>query len=190
MSATQKPVFIVDIFEGIVQAVSTKLINYLQTIDPAIEAVNYLHGHPKEIIETLMQRDKSDTFQFKKYPLVALFQDFPENHNQQIGIDNEASLHLVIVQSTRPDYKADERYTKNFKPILYPIYMELLQQISFSKAILNYGVGDLPHTKIDRLYWGKEGIYGSEANVFNDFLDCIELRDLKLKINMKFCSQN
>jgi len=181
------PVYVVELIEDVVTKVSTALLAQLQVIDPAITAVHYQHGHPKEIIETLMQKDKSETYQFRKYPLIALFQDFPEAHNLQIGIDNEATLHLVIVNSTRPDYKAGERYVKNFKPILYPIYLEFLKQISLSGKFLNYGIHTLVHTKIDRLYWGREGLYGSEGNVFNDWLDCMEIRDLKLKINLINC---
>lgn len=182
-----KPIYIVDEVGAIVGLVSTNLLAYLQSIDPKIEAVHYQHGHPKEIIETLAQKDKSSTMQFSKYPLVALFQDFPERHTGEIGFDSEVSLHIVIVQSTLATYKADERYSKNFKPILYPIYYELLKQFNFSKRFSTYGVSTIPHTKIDRLYWGKEGLYGSEGNIFNDRLDCIEIRDLRLKVNQKNC---
>jgi hypothetical protein len=182
-----KPVYIVDKFGEVVTAVSAALTPSLVAYDSLITGVHYLHGHPTEIIETLTQKDKSDTFKFTKYPLVALFQDFPEAHNQQIGIDNEATLHIIIAYSSRPTYKAEERYTLKFKPVIYPIYLELLKQITLNKAFLNYGIQNLGHTKIDRLYWGREGLYGNTGNVFNDFLDCIEIRDLKLKINLKNC---
>lgn len=182
-----KPVYIVDIFGSVVEAVSAALLPTLQAYDPGITAVNYLHGHPVEIIETLTQRDKSDVFMFKKYPLVALFQDFPEAHNSALGIDNEPTLHIIIAYSSKPEYKSDERYTFKFKPVLYPIYLELMKQLTLHKSFLNYGVQTIPHIKIDRLYWGKEGLYGNTGNVFNDFLDCIEIRDLKLRVNLKNC---
>lgn len=182
-----KPVYIVDIFGSVVEAVSTALTPTLKEYDSAITGVHYLHGHPVEIIETLTQRDKSTKFQFDKYPLVALFQDFPENHNGQLGIDNEATLHIVIAYSSLATYKSPERYAKKFKPVLYPIYLELLKQIVLSSKFLNYGIQTLQHTKIDRLFWGKEGLYGNTGNTFNDMLDCIEIRDLKLKVNLKNC---
>lgn len=182
-----KPVYIVDIFGSVVEAVSAAMLPTLQAYDSAITGVHYLHGHPVEIIETLTQRDKSDTWRYKKYPLVALFQDFPESHNGQIGIDNEATLHIVIAYSSIATYKSPERYAKKFKPVLYPIYLELMNQIVLSAKFLNYGVSTIPHIKIDRLFWGKEGLYGNTGNVFNDMLDCIEIRDLKLKVNLKNC---
>lgn len=182
----REPYIVVDIFRDIVANVSAKLLTQLQAHDPKIEAVNYLHGHPIEIIETLGQKDKSATLRFQKYPLVALFQDFSEDHGT-IGLDSTVSLNIIIARATKPAYKADERYTENFKPVLYPIYQELLQQIVYSKAFLKYGATTLPHTKIDRLYWGREGLYKNDGNVFNDFLDCIEIKNLQLKLNLKNC---
>ena len=152
---------VVESFAPIVTAVETKLLTSLQAYDNTITGVHYLYGHPIEIIQRLKQRDESDEFTFKKYPLVALFQDFPEDHTGQIGIPAEISLHLIIARGTDPKYVAEERYAKNFKPVLYPIYEELLKQITLSKTFMNYGVSTLQHTKIDRLYWGKEGLYGN-----------------------------
>jgi len=181
------PFVVVDVFGGIVSKVSEILLPTLREFDDKIEAVNYLYGHPIEIIETLGQRDKSSTFQFKKYPLVALFQDFPERHGNVIGLDSTVTLNIIIARATLATYKADERYTNNFKPVLYPIYQELLQQISLSKTFLNYGANSLGHTKYDRLYWGRDGLYKNDRNVFNDFLDCIEIKGLQLKLNLKNC---
>lgn len=183
---TLKPVFIVDEIGDVVTKVSAALLTQLQILDDKIEAVNYLYGHPLEIIETLKQRDEADNFRFKKYPLIALFQDFPERKGY-IGIDSETTLHLIIARATEPTYKADERYTFNFKPFLYLIYLEFLKQLNFSKAFTHYGAEQIEHTKYDRLYWGREGLYKNEGNIFNDWLDCIEIRDLRLKVNLKIC---
>lgn len=178
------PRYIVDEFADIASKVSTKLLATLQTFDANITGVHYLHGHPIEIIETLAERDKSGTFRFKKYPLIALFQDFPEEMGQ-IGYNGEARLHLIIARATQATYKAPDRYTKNFKPVLYPVYLELMKQIHYSKAFQTISETQIRHTKIDRLYWGKEGLYANEGNVFNDKIDCIEIKDLRLLTNTK-----
>ncbi len=178
------PVYVVDEIGTVINAVSAQLLAELKAYDSRIEAVNYLYGHPLEIIETLKQRDESDGFRFKKYPLVALFQDFPEQHGE-IGIDSEVTLHLVIARATQPDYKASERYTENFKPVLYPIYFEFLRQLTLSGRFMTYGTSRISHTKIDRVFWGRA--FEGDANPFNDWLDCIEIKDLKLKINLKNC---
>lgn len=180
-------IYIVDLFDEIVSKVSAILTPSLQALDSNITGVHYDYGHPKEIIESLMQKDKSNTFMFQKYPLVALFQDFPERITNTVGAPNEVTLHLIIANSTKQTFKSNERYSRNFKPFLYPIYNELMKQISNSKHILNYGADNIQHTKIDRLFWGKEGLYGNEGNIFNDFLDIIEIRDLKFKTYLKNC---
>lgn len=182
-----KPVYIVDVMSDIVERVSTNLTVQLQAFDSNISGVHYLHGHPLEVIETLGQRSKSKTFKFQKYPLVALFQDFPEQVNTEPGYMAEVTLHMVIARLTKNDYKADQRYENNFKPVLYPIYYDLMAEINKSRAFTTYGQYNIPHTKWDRLYWGREGLYGKDGNIFNDWIDCIEIKNLKLKANLKLC---
>lgn len=180
---------IVDVVGLIVDKVSQRLTSQLQEIDALITGVHYQHGHPLEIIETMNQFDKSDTFVYEKYPLVALFQDFEED-KATIGTAGEVRLNLIIARATLADYKAAERYTQNFKPILYPIYQALLEEIGGSFAGKYFSVKDttqISHTKIDRLYWGRNGLYKNEKNVFNDKIDAIEIKDLVLSVNSKFC---
>ena len=181
------PVYVVDEIKSVVEKVSAELLPTLQAYDENITGVHYLHGHPLEVIETLGQRDKSDSLVFKKYPLIALFQDFPEAMTGTTGIPHEPRLHMIIAGATRQDYKAPERYEKNFKPVLYPIYSEFLHQLSLHPAFISQSAWKIPHTKTDRLYWGREGLWGNEGNIFNDWIDCIEIRDLRLKVKTKLC---
>lgn len=182
-----RPVYIVDELKAIAAKVSAIMTPELQAYDSMITGVHYLHGHPAEIIETLGQRDKSKTMVYDKYPLIALFQDFPERVAEDVGIMSEITLHLIIARATRPDYKAAERYQYNFKPVLYPVYYELLKQLHLSKAFITKAPTMIRHIKIDRLYWGREGLWKNQGNIFNDWIDCIEIRDLKLKVNQKLC---
>lgn len=181
------PVYIVDEFREIVEKVSQRLTPTLQEFDHNITGVHYLHGHPLEIIETLGQRDKSKTMLFDKYPLVAVFQDFPERVAEEPGTISEVTLHLIVARATSPSYKATERYEHNFKPVLYPVYYELLKEIHLSRAFRTMSPTLIRHTKIDRLYWGREGLGKNQGNIFNDWIDCIEIKDLKLKVNLKLC---
>lgn len=173
---------IVDYIGQICEKVSAKLTPEFYAIDSGITGVHYIHGHPKEIIETLAQRDKSETFMFHKYPLISLFQDFPEKVINDYSV--EVSLNIVICKSTLPEYKAKERYEKNFYPFLYPIYSELINQIKRHPNTTKY-FSD--YTKIDRLFWGRSGLYGNTANKFNDHLDALELVNLKIQINTLIC---
>lgn len=172
---------VVEMIGEVVDKVSSRLTPQFKQLDKHIEGVQYLHGHPKEIIETLMQRDKSESYRFRKYPLICLFQDFPE---RDLGVFLEASLNVIICKGTVATYKADERYEHNFKPFLYPIYKTFLQELVSHKDFELYYPKDL--TKIDRLFWGKIGVGGNERNIFNDKLDAIELL-FKIKVKKERC---
>ena len=182
-----KAFIIVDEFKDIVEKVSAKLTPAFKALDANITNVHYDHGHPSEIIETLKQKDDTVKFRFDKYPLIALFQDFPEAVKPVTGIRAEVTLNLIIARPTLPEYKAAERYEMNFRPYLYPAYFELLEQIHKSKAFMTKGPDLIEHVKIDRLYWGREGLFRNQGNIFNDWLDCIEIKNLKLKVNTKLC---
>lgn len=179
-------IFLVDLVREVVERVSVKLTPQLTLVDNLITGVHYQHGHPKEIIENIAELGKGTTTKTSRFPTIALFQDFPE---QMLGSGYYAdvNLHLIIARATDPNYKADKRYNVNFKPILYPVYQEFINQLKLSRYFDIPASGNFQHTKIDRLYWGREGLYGNEKNVFNDYIDCIEIRDLKLKVKQKRC---
>lgn len=178
---------IVELFGEIVSKVSNRLTDDLKTKDPDITGVHYDHGHILEIINTVTQKDASQKYKFDKYPLVALLQDFPERTTSNSAEYVEATLNVLIVKSTMQEYKARKRYEFNFNPFLYPIYRELLWQISKSGFILNYAPNRISHTKIDRVFWGAQGRYGNTASIGNDFLDAIEIQNLNLKFIREKC---
>jgi len=181
-----KPIVLVDLFRTITKSVSEKLTAQLKLVDPLIDGVHYKHGHPLEILEILDELAKGITTKTSRYPLIGLFQDIPESIDVQEGFYGDVSFHLIIARPTDPNYRAAKRYEVNFKPILYPIYTALLEEIRLSKFFFLVD-NKIPHTKIDRLYWGREGLYGNEGNVFNDRIDCIEIRDLKLRVKTQNC---
>jgi hypothetical protein len=183
----EQPIYIVNLMRSIVSKVSANLTAQLQTVNPKFTGVHYLHGHPLEIVETLAQMDSSKTLVFDKYPMVALFQDFKEPTGAGPGLYGTVKLNLVIACDTERNYTADERYCKTFEPILYPIYGELVRQIWKSGYFMLYSTVLIKSDKIDRVYWGKQGLYGSDANIFNDNLDAIELNNLTLTVYNQYC---
>ncbi len=136
--------------------------------------VFYEHGHPREIVNTLSKKSRG-VAQYEKFPLIALFQDIDE---VKTSVTTEASLNIIIANSTRPEYKASDRYINNFEPVLYPLLMQFEAAIRASKLVTYV---DTEYDKIDRLYWGKNGLYGNEGNIFNDYIDAIEINNLKLR---------
>lgn len=183
-----QPVFIQDVLEPIVAEVSTKLLTKLQLFDPNITAVHYDYGHPLEIIETLSEKSGSD-FTYQKYPLVALFLDADLQRGREIGKYGKFKLHMAIIRGTDPIYKAKERDDFNFKPVLMPIYLEFIKQLKASREFSILDESMIPHDPINRYYWGKQGLYGNEGNIFNDHVDCIEIKNLELNLNINYCPQ-
>lgn len=172
----------IDTISECVDRVSQRLTPSFKLLDDKIEGVFFEHGHPIEIVETLKQKDSNLKFMFKKYPLICLFQDFPEEIKNDYTVTSD--IHLILCNSTKPDYKASERYENNFKPFLYPMYNELIHQFNRHGNIIGYHP---QYTKIDRLFWGKERIYGNEANIFEDYLDAIEIVKFRININTINC---
>jgi hypothetical protein len=178
---------IVDEISAVVAKVSAAKTSELQIFDAGITGVHYEHGHPIEIVETLTQLSQAPESRFSRYPIICLFQDFPETVSEAPGIDREISLHIVIARATISTLKASQRYDQNFRPILYPVYYEFLKQLAKSPAFTVKSADQIRHVKTDRLYWGREGLFKNDGNIFNDWIDCIELKDLKLKVNFKLC---
>ncbi len=178
------PLYVVEELKAITVKVSAKVLTQLQLKDSNITGVHFFNGHPKEIIETLGQLDQEPPFLYQRFPAICLFQDFKEPSGKIIGIRANPKIQVAIINQTLNDYKAWQRYQENFIPILYPIYNELIKQIKLNGHIQGRLV---PHTKIDRLYWGRQGIGGGLENKFNDYLDAIELQDLDLRFYEPGC---
>ncbi len=176
------PIPVVQMMGNIVTAVQAAILTQLQGANSDIVAINYLFGHPLELIATLQEKQKSPTSKMNIYPLVMLFTDIPEHWGNPGGYYADVTLQMVIAYSSKPDLKAADRLTKNFLPILLPIYQELMKQIVASGYFVTQNQKGLKHIKLDRYYWGKTGLYGNTANQFNDFLDAIEIKDLQLKL--------
>lgn len=152
-----------------------------------IQTIDYQYGHKRELIETLLQKDKSDEERELKYPLIYLVQDFPEDRNKIPGIYAEVSLNIIIAHHTVNTHKITERYSKVFKPVLYPIYDQFIKQLCKHKQIHDVSELTLKHRKTDRSYWGRNAVGGNDQNKLNDYVDAIEIDNLILKINYNNC---
>lgn len=181
------PIYIQDVMRVVVELVSTKILTKLQAIDEAITAVHFQYGTGKEIIETLEQLTLTNCMD--KYPLVCLFLDVDEEMNQQVGIySNMPRLRIAICTGTSPTYKAATRDEKTFKPILTPIYLEMLKQMEYI-GFFQYPNGGFPHQHKRNYFWGREGVYGKEATKFNDMLDAIEITFTNIKLLTTDCEE-
>lgn len=155
-------------------------------LNNAVDEITYLHGHPLEIIQTLGERDASGSQQlvFKKYPLIAMFQDIAES---PVAGGVEATLQIIIATSTKPELKAEQRYTTTFQPILLPLYDLFINELNKHKKVISFYHADCQ--KYDRVFWGTVAniMEGTQVRMFNDYLDAVELQNLKLSFYNNNC---
>lgn len=166
----------VEILGDIVALVSTNLTPKLSEYDNTITGVNYLYGPPKEIIKTLQEWNGTSKAN-AKYPIVALFQPFEETKGDRADLDGVDKVRIIIGRQSQPDWLTNKRYEVNFVPVLYPIYTELIKQLCLNTTTVTQ-INKIHHVKIDWPYWDD----GKDSNPFNDWLDVIEIKDLKLNI--------
>ena len=182
---TAKPVYVQDIIGEIVCRVNDVLIDKLRSYDPTIDAINYQYGEYKEVFGTLVEQGKIDGGA-RKYPLVWLWMPIVLSHGDTLGIEEVSPLRIIIARWGNNTDKTDERYCNNFKPVLYPIYLELMNQLYLDPRIISDGSGRIPHRQTDWPYWGGESP-SEEANPLSDYVDAIELKDLKINLLLKNC---
>ena len=192
---TISPVYIDDIIEEVVQATSDEVLTTIQANETAalgksslIQQIRFSKSSFDELIETLFQADKSGDERFKKYPLVHLVQDISIERGGDIGFYGTTNLTIVFIHQTQQNFKTDERDENVFKPVLWPIYYEFMEQLKRSAWITNpwQNTGEFRHRVIKRAFWGNRQLKASE-NILNDYVDAIEVQNLQLKINYSNC---
>jgi hypothetical protein len=152
----------------------------------------YLFGHRLEINNRLLKQSQDPAKKEQRYPLIALFLDIEQSVTGNII---NYKLNIMIVTKTNPNDTTEARYDdmKPFKMVLYPLYYSFIQSLSDSGLFMWPTVADMPkHSKIDRPFWGKAvtdelGIKKTEANVFNDYLDAIQIKNLEINQKLKTC---
>lgn len=168
-------IYIVEELEAIVAKVNTALTAANFDTRP----VYYMYGHPKEIANRLQELSNSPTEGHKKFPLIILFTDITIDRSL-IGFYGSVSLRMLIANFTLAEYTSIQRTEINFKPILHPIKKELINQIDRHSQFTYED--ELIYKETDMYYYGSQI---NDKNIFNDRIDAIELRDIKLNIKNK-----
>jgi hypothetical protein len=188
-----KPIYIVDVIAEVVADAAESVLSDLQANEIAlfgrttIETVNYQKGHKIELIETLREMSSTRTQEPRRYPCIYLVQDFREDMNPRTGIYCDVSLSLIIMHHTDMNRKVDDRYTKVFVPVLYPLYGAFMQALAKHPLIQQSQSDKIEHNKTDRVYWGRQAVGGNNALALTDYLDAIEISNLNLSFYFKTC---
>ena len=179
-------------FAEVVTRANAKCIAEIQANDSLvngaaslIEELHYEYGHLWEIIATLQTMTETTEDKFKRFPLVWLVEDIQQTTGTQ-GQYDIARCTVIIAMSTDYSYKSSQREHYTFEPILRPVYKALMQAMADSPFFDVSDAEYIPHTYIERKFWGRENLTdgsNNTANTLNDFVDAIELRNVELIIN-------
>ncbi|CAL7961481.1 hypothetical protein GAMM_230005 [Gammaproteobacteria bacterium] len=161
---------LVEVFADIVTTIKANL---------NLAVLNYQFGYLDELNETLKQYSENATDAAKKYPLFWLVQPFTVNKIDSAGgaFYGTTKVRVVLFMHTEKLYKAKQRMDNIFKPVLIPIYSELLNQMDNHQAIVTK-YGQRNHEYTERYYWGV-----IQQENFNDAVDCIDIVNLEIDIN-------
>lgn len=167
------------------------LVDELGTIVTAVKTaltltnLNYQYGYIRELNETLLQWSKNPIDSPKKYPLIWLEQPF----TIQRGIPayfGSVNIRLFIMMGSSKDLKAEQRMDLVYKAVIYPIYRELLNQMSMSPVFLIDSFENIQHTFEDRYFWP------NQQEVLKDIIDCsvITISNLQIANNLNCLPKN
>lgn len=144
----------------------------------SLPVLNYQYGYFDELTETLSQYSLTPEFEMIKFPLIWVEQPFTIDRDAPQIYGKTLDLRIFIIQQTAKDYKAVKRMSLVFKPVLYPIYLELLKQIQRCASFNNpYHV---KHRVRDYYFWEDEN--NPKVSKLNDIVDCIQLSNVQIEI--------
>lgn len=152
-------------------------------IETGLESPYFFYGTPIEMNRQMIERDHGST-KGKVYPAIAL--RLPTNEDVKNGLVNY-NLNIAILDSTKREYDAPDRYTNVVKPILYPLYELFLDRLKRFGFTWDGDLSMPPHTKRDMLHHGVEATQGNIAYVFDQPLDAVEVTNLRVNNKIKFC---
>lgn len=175
-----------EIMRKVVLKAQSKVLSELQTANSFIETIHYHYSPIHEIQQDLQNMMEGVDTPSERFPLVWLNESppIPQNRSNQDGFFGTVTLQMWIMFHTKQNYTSEEREQLVFAPILRPIYYNIIQAITtmveFSKPDERY----IDHSFYEHKFLGTND---KTANVFSEFVDAIEMRDLTLRMNYKNC---
>jgi hypothetical protein len=146
--------------------------------------VYFDYGAYDVVNKNLQSLDQSITMKDRKYPLIWLVTPIREVITP--GADYACDLQdidiLICVKSDATSSN-DERNAASFATYLRPIYHELLRQIDSSYLFTCTSMKGISHEVREWPYHSGVESASGKVNLFNDFIDCIQIRRLRLQVN-------
>lgn len=142
-----------------------------------LPVLNYQHGYIEELNQTLTQWEQSPQFVDLKFPLVWVAEPYEPNRRDG-NFYGEEDVDVFIINSSQKEWKAKDRMQNNFKPVIYPIYRQLLEEIVFSPVFPYLASEQIPHKPINRYFFGE-----AQQSVLNDVVDAMKVSFSGLKVS-------
>jgi hypothetical protein len=120
-------------------------------------------------------------FKYQKYPVIALRLPAPVVTDGGVAT---LQANILIATFTSKTQRPSERVVNTFRPILNPLVDRFLEMCRRSGEFLMFNPD---HEQIDRMFYGTGGDEEDIANVFDDPLDAVELRNLELRFLIEDC---
>jgi hypothetical protein len=117
------------------------------------------------------------------YPLVWLVINTLRIDRSRPDIYGEARFDMILAMPTDEKYTSQERTENVFKARLYPIYDELLKQISECSFFLMPSKNFINHEPLEKHYWGGTESGADAKNLFNTYIDAIHIRGMQLELS-------
>ena len=149
--------------------------------------VSYMFGDWDYVSDRLAEWGKSQKTSPLKFPIVCLYSPYTEDRTRA---QHSVAVDLLIMVNTKRDYTNEEREEHSFRKVLRPIYEELVRQIEKASDLISapYGVGRcVPHRYTENYRYGRNGVRGSDGKQFGDFIDAIEITDLRITLKNSRC---
>lgn len=166
------------ILEDEMEVIVSKASDSLNASKVLTKSINYQFGSWDEINTILAQYSKTQEYSALKFPLFWFVQPYTI-HRVNGGYFGDTSLRWFIIVDSNKDWTPKQRMELNYKPVILPIYREVINQILLSTPLFEGLIDNhLPHDVTRRPYWGEE-----QQQQIDDVVDCMEVNNLKLKIS-------
>jgi len=138
------------------------------------------YGTRKVINQMLLEKNGGE-WSYQKYPLIAL--RLPVMVTVAGGVAS-VEYNILIAHYTGETLRPAERIEEKFEPILWPLTKLFIQMLRSSGEFSGF---DANYSQIDRMFYGNESGEENIKNVFDDPLDAVEIRGLKLNYFIDGC---
>jgi len=141
--------------------------------------LKFKYSTPQEWVNELLSVGQSNAK--KRYPFVYA-NSMTVTQTEDSNLQTVSIGEIVLAVNSNNLWTSKQRDDYSFKPILNNLYTLLYEALSVSRECVVMDKG----TRKDHYFYGKSGLYGGTENKFSDFVDAIEINNLKLRI-LKTC---